>query len=61
MKKLFKPLLPVLYAYLKSEAGKKLIISLLKAAARQTNNKLDDQAVAYVEARLWPDSTIHSS
>ena len=60
MKKLFKPLLPVLYAYLKSE-GKKLIISLLKAAARQTNNKLDDQAVAYVEARLWPDSTITSS
>ena len=55
MKKLFKPLLPVLYAYLKSEAGKKLIISLIKAAARQTNNKLDDQAVAFVEARLWPE------
>lgn len=61
MRKLLKPLLPVLYAYLKSEAGKKLIISLLKAAAKQTNNKLDDQAINYVETRLWPDSNITSS
>ena len=61
MRKLLKPLLPDLYAYLKSEAGKKLIISLLKAAAKQTNNKLDDQAINYVETRLWPDSNITSS
>jgi len=61
MKKLFKPLLPILYAYLKSEAGKKAVLSLLKSLARQTNNKLDDQAVAYVEARLWPDPEIQSS
>jgi len=56
MRKLFKPLLPLLYAFLRSEAGKKLLLDLLKAAAKQTTNKLDDQAVDFLESRLFPES-----
>ncbi len=57
MKKLFKPFLPLLYAFLRSESGKKLLLDLLKAAAKQTTNKLDDQAVNFLQARLYPNST----
>ena len=57
MKKLFKPFLPVLYAFLRSNAGKKLLLNLLKAAAKQTTNALDDQAVNFLQARLYPNST----
>jgi len=57
MKKLLKPFLPVLYAFLKSEAGKKLLLNLLKAAAKQSTNTLDDQAVNFLQSRLYPNST----
>jgi len=57
MKKLLKPFLPVLYAFLKSESGKKLLLTLLKAAAKQSTNTLDDQAVSFLESRLYPSST----
>jgi len=56
MRKLAKPFLPLLYAFLRSEAGKKLLLDLLKAAAKQTTNKLDDQAVDFLESRLFPES-----
>ena len=56
MRKLFKPFLPLLYSFLRSEAGKKLLLNLLKAAAKQTTNKLDDQAVDFLESRLFPES-----
>jgi hypothetical protein len=38
-------------------AGKKLLLDLLKAAAKQTTNTLDDQAVNFLQARLYPNST----
>ena len=57
MKKLAKPFLPILYAFLRSEAGKKLLLNLLKAAAKQTTNTLVDQAVNFLQARLFPNST----
>ena len=57
MRKLLKPLLPLLYSFLKSEDGKKFVLSILKAAAKQSTNTLDDQAVSFIEARLWPNST----
>tara|TARA_B100001250_G_scaffold409504_1_gene433973 strand:+ start:296 stop:481 length:186 start_codon:yes stop_codon:yes gene_type:complete len=56
MRKLFKPFLPLLYAFLRSEAGKKLLLDLLKSAAKQSTNKLDDQAVEFLESRLFPKS-----
>mgnify|MGYP003139171657 FL=1 len=36
---------------------KRLIIDLLKAVSRQTDNTLDDQAVSFIEARMFPGST----
>jgi len=56
MRKLFKPFLPLLYAYLRSEEGKKTLLLLLKSAAKQSTNKLDDQAVEFLESRLFPKS-----
>ena len=56
MRKLAKPFLPLLYAFLRSESGKKLLLDLLKAAAKQTTNTLDDQAVDFLESRLFPKS-----
>ena len=56
MRKLFKPLLPLFYAYLRSEAGKKLLLDLLKSAAKQTTNTLDDEAVNFLQSRLYPKS-----
>ena len=56
MRKLAKPFLPLLYAFLRSESGKKLLLNLLKAAAKQTTNTLDDQAVEFLESRLFPES-----
>ena len=51
MRKLAKPFLPLLYAFLRSESGKKLLLNLLKAAAKQTTNTLDDQAVNFLQVK----------
>jgi len=57
MKKLLKPLKPLLYAFLRSNTGKKFVLNILEQAAKQTTNTLDDQAVSFVRARLYPNST----
>ncbi len=57
MRKLLKPLKPLIYAFLRSDTGKKFIINLLEQAAKQTTNTLDDQAVSFIKARLYPNST----
>ena len=49
--------MPLLYAYLRSDTGKRTILSLLRSLAKQTNNTIDDQAVDFVEARLFPEKT----
>ena len=54
MRKLAKPFLPLLYAFLRSEAGKKLLLDLLRSAAKQTTNTLDDEAVNFLQSRLYP-------
>ena len=54
MLKIFKPILLV---FIKSKAMKRLILDLLKALAKQTDNPIDDQAVSFIEARLYPGST----
>ena len=36
---------------------KRLIIDLLKAIAKETDNTLDDQAVSFIESRMYPGST----
>ena len=52
-----KILKPILLIFIKSKAMKRLIIDLLKALVKQTDNTIDDQAVAFIEARLYPGST----
>ena len=52
-----KFLKPILMIFIKSKAMKRLIMDLLKAIAKQTDNTIDDQAVAFIEARLYPGST----
>lgn len=48
---LFKP---ILIAFINSRAVRQLLIDLLKAAAKQTTNTVDDQLVALVEHNLLP-------
>ena len=36
---------------------KRLIMDLLKAIAKQTDNSIDDHAVAFIESRMFPGST----
>jgi len=43
---------PILFAFLKSDAVKKLIIDLLTALAKETDNDLDDTAVAALSVAL---------
>jgi len=52
-----KILKPILLVFIKSKAMKRLILDLLKALAKQTDNTLDDQAVSFIEARMFPGST----
>ena len=54
MVKIFKPILLV---FIKSKAMERLIIDLLKAIAKETDNSIDDQAVNFIEARMYPGST----
>jgi len=52
-----KILKPILMIFIKSKAMKRLVIDLLKALVKQTDNTIDDQAVAFIEARMFPGST----
>ena len=52
-----KILKPILMIFIKSKAMKRLVLDLLKAVVKQTDNTLDDQAVSFIEARMFPGST----
>jgi hypothetical protein len=43
---------PILFAFIKSDAVKKLIIDLLSKLAQETDNDLDDTAVAALRVAL---------
>ena len=43
---------PILFAFLKSESVKKLVVDLLEAYVKRTDNKLDDQALEIVKTKL---------
>lgn len=43
---------PILFSFIQSRAVKKLVIELLEALAKQTNNTLDDQAVQMIRSKL---------
>ena len=44
---------PILFAFLKSDSVKQLVIDLLDAYVKRTDNKLDDQALAIVKTKLF--------
>jgi hypothetical protein len=52
-----KILKPILMIFIKSKGMKRLVLDLLKALVKQTDNTIDDQAVAFIEARMFPGST----
>jgi len=43
---------PILFSFIQSRAVKKLVVDLLEALAKRTDNQLDDQAVAVIKAKL---------
>tara|TARA_Y100001963_G_C6715578_1_gene416463 strand:+ start:992 stop:1153 length:162 start_codon:yes stop_codon:yes gene_type:complete len=45
---------PILFAFVKSDSVKKLIVDLLKKLVSTTDNTIDDQAVALIEKNLFP-------
>ena len=47
---------PILFAFLKSDSVKKLVIDLLTAYAKSTENSLDDAAVELVKKNLLPSA-----
>ena len=52
-----KILKPILMIFIKSKAMKRLVLDLLKALVKQTDNTIDEQAVAFIESRMFPGST----
>ena len=44
---------PILFAFLKSDSVKKLVVDLLSAYVKRTDNKLDDQALEIVKEKLF--------
>ena len=45
---------PILLTFCKTNAVKKLILDLLKALVKSTDNIIDDKIVEYIEVNLWP-------
>ena len=44
---------PILFAFIKSDSVKKLVIDLLEAYVKRTDNKLDDKALEIVKEKLF--------
>tara|TARA_Y100000591_G_C21779391_1_gene670125 strand:+ start:245 stop:400 length:156 start_codon:yes stop_codon:yes gene_type:complete len=49
---MIKLIRPILFAFVKSDAVKKLIIDLLSALVKETDNDLDDAAVSALKLAL---------
>ena len=54
---MLKILKPILLKFFSSSAIKQLIVDLLRTICKQTSNKLDDQAVDFLEKQLFPGRT----
>ena len=49
---------PILMAFLKSDSVKRLILDLLRAYAKTTDNTIDDQVCVYVSKNLFPSTRV---
>ena len=45
---------PILFRFLQSEGVKKMLIEMLEAYAKTTDNTIDDQAVLLIKKNLFP-------
>lgn len=46
---------PILLRFLTSDSVKNLVIQLLEAYAKKSENTIDDKAVALIKKNLWPE------
>lgn len=49
---------PILLRFLRSKGVKTLVVELLEAYAKTTDNTIDDQVVKYVKQNLFPTSRV---
>lgn len=49
---------PILLRFLRSKGVKNLVVELLEAYAKTTDNTIDDQVVKFVKHNLFPTSRI---
>jgi len=49
---------PILFTFLSSSSVKTLVIDLLEAYAKSTDNTIDDAAVALVRKNLFPGENV---
>lgn len=49
---------PILFSFLKSKAVKLLVLDLLQAYAKSTDNTIDDQVCEYVSKNLFPQDRV---
>ena len=47
---------PILFTFLSSKSVKELVVELLEAYAKSTDNTIDDAAVGLVKKNLFPGS-----
>jgi len=47
---------PIIFAFLQSDSVKKLVVELLEAYAKTTDNTIDDSAVKMVKDALLPEA-----
>ena len=53
-KSMIRILKPILLTFCETNAVKKLILDLLKALVKSTDNTIDDKIVEMIETKLWP-------
>ncbi len=51
---MFLILKPVFFRFLRSESLKRLVVDLVKAYAKRSDNTVDDGIAAFLEANLFP-------
>jgi hypothetical protein len=49
---------PILFSFLQSQAVKNLVIELLEAYCKSTDNTVDDQVVEFVKHNLFPATRV---
>ena len=49
---------PILFAFIKSDAVKRLLLDCLKKVSEETTNTVDDKVLAFLEANLYPTTRV---